>query len=527
MGNVILATRPWSLTAAAVPVLLTCAVELETLRDLRVLQLLGMGILAQAGANLINTYWDWEQGVDKDERAGDRGILDGVMTPMWVAFWGYLMIILSGLCTLNPFLESQTFQIIFCVGAFLGVMYTMPPLKLKYRACGDICILLCFGPIIMQACSVVLTEKMDPLLYYYSVPVALMTEGILWAGNTRDIAGDAEAGVRTLQNLMGHKKSSAMYKFILLFSYATVLPLPFLTGRYGVLLTMITIPIAIGTYNAFTDDNLHNADERNAQLHLPFGMMMVFGVLLEAQIKAQPTLEYWVWVICSFFATLATLMILKFAQCKVAPSLDVDWGNYNVNAFDKLYGPIYGVNGTGMRYFVGTLEILGGLPTIACVWVDDPRAYFLSVGAMIGLGTIFAGALLTLAFMGKCKTDGPGKCIAGQMGPAIFPTVVFWSVAATRYSLVPGPESVALYSGYNLKQIVQIFALVCACGLCVVAPLMHCTIGVKTYPPEYLAMDDHFFLNGNKWTGEQPDGFGDAAEEELLEDVEYDEEEAE
>jgi 1,4-dihydroxy-2-naphthoate octaprenyltransferase len=364
---VILATRPWSLTAAAVPVLLTCAVELETLRDMRVLQLLGMGLFAQAGSNLINTFWDYEQGVDKDEKAGDRTILDEVMAPWLTAFWGYTFMILSALCTLTPvanemplsfngytfmILQNQQFQYIFCLGAFLGVTYTMPPLKLKYRALGDIVIMLCFGPIIMQACSVVLTNAINPELYAYSVPVALMTEGILWAGNTRDIVGDAEAGVRTVQNTIGYKKSADAYKVILILSYVSALALVPLTWKFGTLLTLITVPIAKGTLDAFTDDNLAAADERNAQLHLPFGMMMVFGILLEAQIKAKPEMSYWVWVLGSFFGTLATLAMLKFAQCKLAPSLDVDWGNYNTAAFDNLYGPVYGVSGTSCKYFV-------------------------------------------------------------------------------------------------------------------------------------------------------------------------------
>jgi hypothetical protein len=360
------------------------------------------------------------------------------------------------------------------------------------------------------------------MLYAYSIPVALMTEGILWAGNTRDIFGDKEAGVRTMSNLMGQEKSMSVYTSIILLSYLAVLALVPLTGRYGVLLTLITIPIAKGVLDAFTQETLAGADERTAQLHLPFGLMMVFGVLLEAQIKAEPAISYWVWVICSFFGTLATVAILKFCQCKLAPSLDVDWGNYNVVGFDKLYGPAYGMSGKAMRYFVGTCELLGGPLTLACLWVDDPRAYFLSVGAMIGLGTLMAGALLTLGLLGKtpCKNT---QVTAGQMGPAIFCVTVFWSVAATRFSLVPGPEAAAQYGGYNLQQIVLLFSAVCAFGLLIVAPLLHFAVGKREFAPELIAMDDYFFMNGNKWAGDVPDGFneGDA---ELLREKKDDEE---
>jgi hypothetical protein len=260
-------------------------------------------------------------------------------------------------------------------------------------------------------------------------------------------------------------------------------------------------------------------------------MMMVFGLLLEAKLKGQfavlPTdviIADWVWCVCSFFATLASLAILKFAQCKLAPSLDVDWGNYNVKGFNNLWGPLYGVPGKGMRLFLGVCEVLGGLPTLICVWVDDPRAYFLSVGAMIGLGTIMAGALMTLAFVGKTPCSNP-TVAAGQMGPAVFCTTVFWGVAAKRFALVPGAAQALQYNfhGYNFQQIVLAFAAICAFGLFILAPLMHCVVGQKKIDPEIVAMDDHFFLNGNKWDGKYPTGFRDG-DEELLEVGDYEDE---
>jgi hypothetical protein len=227
-------------------------------------------------------------------------------------------------------------------------------------------------------------------------------------------------------------------------------------------------------------------------------------------------------VLCSFFATLMSLGCLIFAHGKLAPATAPDWGKYNVFGFDSFWGPVYGVPGTPMRYFVGVCELLGGLVTLACVWCDDPRAYFLSVGAMIGLGTIFAGALLTRSFYNlPCN-----KLTPAQSGPAIFALFLYWGVAARRYSLVPGAEEAitGAYYGCDLKQIVQIFAGVCASGL-VLAALLHCAIGQKTFSQELIAMDDHFFANGNKWSAnsEVPDGFGDV-QLELLEG-EYDEEE--
>jgi 1,4-dihydroxy-2-naphthoate octaprenyltransferase len=282
MKNVVTAIRTWSLTAAAVPVLLTCALELESLLDLRVLQLLGMGLCAQAGSNLINTYWDYMQGADTEKNnAADRGILDNILSANLVAILGYGFIVASALCAYQPIMDSGTFRNIFLLGAFLGITYTMPPLKLKYRALGDIVIYLCFGPILMQACCVVLTGATDPMLYAYSIPVGLMTEAILWAGNTRDIDGDSEAGVKTLCTILGRGTSAKLYQVIIFLCYLSVVGLVALKENYGLLLALVSLPIAMDTLSKFTMDNLAGADERTAQLHLPFGILMVVGVLLD------------------------------------------------------------------------------------------------------------------------------------------------------------------------------------------------------------------------------------------------------
>jgi 1,4-dihydroxy-2-naphthoate octaprenyltransferase len=281
MKNVIIAIRTWSLTAAAVPVLLTCALELESLLDLRVLQLLGMGVCAQAGSNLINTYWDYMQGADTEKNnAADRGILDDIISAKLTAIMGYSFMVISALCIVNPLMESEKLRHIFVLGAFLGITYTMPPLKLKYRALGDIVIYLCFGPLLMQACCVVLTGDTDPLLYAYSVPIGLMTEAILWAGNTRDIKGDLEAGVKTLQNTLGTETSYSLYHFLIFLCYLSVPVLMMLYENNGLLLTLLSLPIAMDTLGKFTLDNLAGADERTAQLHLPFGILMTVGVLM-------------------------------------------------------------------------------------------------------------------------------------------------------------------------------------------------------------------------------------------------------
>lgn len=67
----ILATRPWSFTAALVPIAVTTAVlgkqYFLTLEFIRAL-IIGVGV--QAGANLSNTYFDYVNDVDTKSSTG-------------------------------------------------------------------------------------------------------------------------------------------------------------------------------------------------------------------------------------------------------------------------------------------------------------------------------------------------------------------------------------------------------------------------------------------------------------------------
>jgi hypothetical protein len=348
-----------------------------------------------------------------------------------------------------------------------------------------------------------------------------------------------------MQIMLGHKKASRAYKVIFFAAYLSVVALVPLSGfapvtpstpsavgegpvgrfRFGLLLALITLPIAKATLAQFTDDNLAGADERHAQLHLPFGMMMVFGVLLEAEIYDHPDLAFWGWCISSFFATIACLMTLIFSQAKIAPSTSPGWGNFNVAGFDTMWGPAYGVNGGFLRYFIGTCELLGAFSVLATVWSDKPHAYFLSVGAMIGLATIYGGAIMTRLFVNKgMHVFKCNENTAAIIGPAVFPAIVFSSVSAARFSLVPktgfNPIEGVTYD-VDCQKIVLIFLAVCAFGLFILAPLAHFTVGQRKFSQEILDMDEYFFANGNKWSDglEAPDGFD--LDEELMEGEEY------
>jgi 1,4-dihydroxy-2-naphthoate octaprenyltransferase len=140
----------------------------------------------------------------------------------------------------------------------------------------------------MQACSIALTGKLDPELYSYSVPIGLLTECILWANNARDIESDTRAKVKTVCNALGFTASKQVYQIMVYLAYGAVAFLAWQKKHPGLALPLVTLPLAAKTCAGFKEgkDDMKDADERSAQLHLPFGALMIMGVAAERAMKS-------------------------------------------------------------------------------------------------------------------------------------------------------------------------------------------------------------------------------------------------
>jgi len=276
------ATRPWSFTAGVVPVAFTAVLQDKPLLSAEVLRMLGLGVFTQAGANLVNTFVDFKHGVDTKDDSGDRGIVDGHVSTSTALPVAALCFGAAAACG-RKLLSDPAFFPIYAAGTALSVAYTAPPISLKYRRLGDVCIFVCFGPLLMQASSIAFTGKLDPNLNAYSIPVGLLTECILWANNTRDIESDTKAMVRTMCNLLGYESSRTVYKAMTYLAYLSSVALAVSKKHPGLLAPLLTLPIAVKTCSDFKPgkEQMRSADERAAQLHLPFGLLLILGVLAE------------------------------------------------------------------------------------------------------------------------------------------------------------------------------------------------------------------------------------------------------
>ena len=119
--NWIIATRPWSFPASAMPALFAMAYvfymqdSIESIHwGYGVAALLG-AVLFQASGNLIGDYFDYMYKVDRKESFGSsRMLVDGVFTPKTI-FWFGIIVLCMGIL-LGLFLWSQTGNDLLWIG---------------------------------------------------------------------------------------------------------------------------------------------------------------------------------------------------------------------------------------------------------------------------------------------------------------------------------------------------------------------------------------------------------------------------
>ncbi|CAE7381844.1 heix [Symbiodinium natans] len=250
LEGLVTALRPWSFAGIIGPYLvllavLRCLLHIE-LPGYTVVFALVIALLAvQATANLVNSYKDFEKGIDTAETAGDRTLVDGLVSPMvlkvlaaiallwWLSF--FLWSVLATEFNLTV-LSWAT------VGTLLAIGYTAGPAPLKYIGLGDLTVFICFGPGVISYCSVVLVGGVMWQALLLTAPASLYVVGILHANNYRDIDVDRRAGAKTVAILLGPKASLTYYDGLLLGAHALALLFGWICGCHGVAGTIFVLP---------------------------------------------------------------------------------------------------------------------------------------------------------------------------------------------------------------------------------------------------------------------------------------------
>lgn len=245
------------------------------------------GMLFHVAANLLNDYYDYRYGVDREGALGGSGLLvAGTMTPRQFAIGAWAC--LAAGTVIGIYFACRYGAPILALGAagFLGaVFYTATPCGLKYHALGEPLVFLMMGVGMVLGGWMTQGGAADARACAVSLPVSFLVAAILQANDTRDIPGDRSSGVRTLSVLLGAKGARRFYYLLLGAAYASLGALVALRlVPPASLLALASLPLAwrlCARLRAFTGEGgerLERAAEETAALHLAFGLLMTAGI---------------------------------------------------------------------------------------------------------------------------------------------------------------------------------------------------------------------------------------------------------
>ena len=287
----LLATRPWSFPASAMPVLATLAYlfwhgyEINWLTG--VWALLNI-IVFHAAGNTWSDYYDYKRGVDREDAIGGMSIVSGEFQACEIKRLAWILLVIAVVAGIGLMLVAGLPVLYFgLAGCALIVLYPW----LKYHALGDLDIFLTYSVLPILGTSYVATGALNYEALWLMLPIGLITVGILHVNNTRDIEQDSRAGIKTFAMLVGKRVSVVLYIAELMLPFVCVL----VAAIYGAmpwwaLVVLVALKPALDNCRAMLKlpaegmKALIGVDEKTAQLQLMFSLLLSLSLFITAML---------------------------------------------------------------------------------------------------------------------------------------------------------------------------------------------------------------------------------------------------
>jgi len=224
---------------------------------LLVLTALGL-VLAHAGSNLVNDFWDFHRGAD----SADSPRVNYSPHPLtdesarWRSFVLVTLVILAAAAAIGIYLTVVTGPVLLAFalsGAFVLLLYSGGPLPLKYFGLGEIAVFIVWGPLMIGGTYYVMAESLPAWVVLASAPYALGVTTVLFGKHLDKLAFDTEHGIRTLPMLLGEARARRLTEVLSVGMYAAVIALAVWQEMPGLLLVAGALPLLLWVlriYNA-------------------------------------------------------------------------------------------------------------------------------------------------------------------------------------------------------------------------------------------------------------------------------------
>lgn len=211
----LLASRPKTLTGAAVPVMIGLAfagrdLGLSDFGWLPALLCLLFAFVMQIDANFINDYFDFIRGNDDETRLGPRR----ACAQGWVsstAMRRAIIITTAVACCIGlPLVLYGGLEMIL-IGVFCVLFCFLYTTTLSYLGLGDVLVLVFFGIVPVCVTYYLQTDTFTIEVFAASIACGFVIDTLLLVNNYRDIDNDIKAGKKTLVVRVGAEAGRTAY----------------------------------------------------------------------------------------------------------------------------------------------------------------------------------------------------------------------------------------------------------------------------------------------------------------------------
>jgi len=289
----LLATRPAFLTASLVPCLIGLAsayaggYAIDALSA--ALTVIG-ALLAHAGINVLNDYYDDRNGTDAMNQdrlfpftGGSRFIQNGVFSARQTLSYG--IVLMAGAALIGFGLAMATGPGLWLIGAFglfVGWAYSAPPLSLNGRGLGEISVALGFGILIPLGADYVQRGALSLTPVLVGIPYALLVTNLLYINQFPDLRADRAAGKHHWVVRLGARRARWGYAGIAALAYVVLT----VEVAMGILPSAALLALIPAAFSAVAARQLIVHAERPALLANAIRMtilaMMSHGLILAA-----------------------------------------------------------------------------------------------------------------------------------------------------------------------------------------------------------------------------------------------------
>lgn len=254
LSSWLLATRPKTLVAGAVPVLVGAASAADPSRWWLLFPCLFCSLLIQVGTNLFNDVYDFERGADDAQRLGPQRVTQSGLIPAHVVkFAAVACFVGAAVCgVVVAAVASWWLVVVGAVCLLCGWLYTGGPFPLAYHGLGEVFVFVFFGVIATAGSAYAVSGVVSVDSVVAGAVVGALSTGLILVNNLRDVDGDARANKRTLAVRFGVAVSRALYVAGFVVAAVGVVALAVHRSSPWPALVALAVPLAVAAARGVT-----------------------------------------------------------------------------------------------------------------------------------------------------------------------------------------------------------------------------------------------------------------------------------